>query len=79
MDKCQEQIIAQNHRIQQAAVEKDNLLKQADQIKTRMAELDRTIVEARGVIAGIEHARQILNVPKDAPKEDDADLDRADV
>lgn len=59
MDILQEQIALQNRRIQQAAVEKDTLLKQIDQAQARVDEIDRTITEARGVIAGIEFARSV--------------------
>ena len=68
MDKCQEQIIAQNRRIQQAAVEKDTLLKQIDQAQARVDEIDRIITEARGVIAGIEFA---LSVKTESAKDND--------
>ena len=59
MDRLQQQITVQANRIQQSAAEKDILLRQIAQAQARIRELDRVMTESRGVIAGLELARQI--------------------
>lgn len=56
MDKCQMQINSQRQRLSDALNEKDALVRQVQQSEARIEELDRTIIEARGIIAGIEFA-----------------------
>jgi len=59
MDNLQHYITSQTRRVQQAASEKDTLLIQIKQAKARIKELERIMTEARGVIAGLELARQL--------------------